>query len=218
MVGRGNTAEVYEYGEGKVCKLFLEGYPQEYTALEYKNAVEAFRLKLPVPKPFGQIVCQKRNGILYERIIGEPLSGFTDKNGDAKALDLFVRLHKSWLSRRSEGVLPYKKYLSLMVQSRDTENIDLLQRILALPDDTCFLHGDFHPNNVLIKADTGEPVVIDFMNVCCGPALYDAARTFFLLKQHGGSLANRYLEGMGVSQKEISEFLKVIQLCRRYEG
>lgn len=25
MVGVGNTAEVFDYGEGKVCKLFYEG-------------------------------------------------------------------------------------------------------------------------------------------------------------------------------------------------
>ena len=45
-IGKGNTAEVFKYGEDKVCKLFYEGYPPEYVELEYKNAREVFKLKL----------------------------------------------------------------------------------------------------------------------------------------------------------------------------
>lgn len=36
MIGVGNTAEVFEYGEGKVCKLFFPGYPKDAVEREYR--------------------------------------------------------------------------------------------------------------------------------------------------------------------------------------
>ena len=44
MVGVGNTAEVFDYGDDKVCKLFYEGYPKEAVEREYRNAKEVERL------------------------------------------------------------------------------------------------------------------------------------------------------------------------------
>ena len=92
-----------------------------------------------------------------------------------------------------------------------------MEEIYALPDDDCILHGDFHPNNVLIRLSDGVPVVIDFMNVCYGPALYDIARTFFLLKQVNSSFANIYLNKMEVSIIDIALYVNVIEQCRKYE-
>lgn len=70
-----------------------------------------------------------------------------------------------------------------------------------MPDDDCLLHGDFHPNNILVMPN-GTPVIIDFMNVCHGPALYDVARTYVLIKEYDGSLADRYLKEIDVSTVE----------------
>ena len=56
MLGKGNTAEIFEYDQGRVCKLFFEGYPQQYIEHEYQNAKEVFGLKLKTPEPFGQFV------------------------------------------------------------------------------------------------------------------------------------------------------------------
>lgn len=56
------------------------------------------------------------------------------------------------------------------------------------------------------------------MNVCCGPVLYDIARTYFLIKQYDFSFANRYLKKMGVLENDISKYLNVIECCRKYES
>ncbi len=42
LIGKGNTAEVYDAGEGKILKLFVKGYP--------KFAVEHIFLFQPVLK------------------------------------------------------------------------------------------------------------------------------------------------------------------------
>ena len=63
MVGVGNTAEVFDYGDGKVCKLFYQGYPKEAVEREYRNAKEVERLGLPVPKVFELVESEGRTGI-----------------------------------------------------------------------------------------------------------------------------------------------------------
>lgn len=217
MLGKGNTAEVFEFEHGKVCKLFFEGYPQQFAEHEYQNAKEVFKLKLNIPKPFGLVTVNQRNGIIYEKVDGELLLKHSEKSNIDKMLDIFTKIHQEWLGHHSNNVLSYKEYLSVLISNKGRKHNKLMEEICALPDDDCILHGDFHPNNVLIRLSDGVPVVIDFMNVCYGPTLYDIARTFFLIKQVNSSFANIYLNKMNVSIIDISPYVNVIEQCRKYE-
>ena len=38
LIGRGRTAEIYEWGEGRVVKLFLPGIPAEWARKEARTA------------------------------------------------------------------------------------------------------------------------------------------------------------------------------------
>lgn len=219
LLGKGNTAEVFEYTNGKVCKLFFEGYPHEYIGLEFKNAKEMYGNKIRVPKPFEMVMIENRKGILYESIEGKTLQKVITETKEPVdgMLDMFVHLHLDILAHHSKNVLSYKEYLMGMLKNKKVRDREILNKVMALPDDAHLLHGDFHPNNILIMAD-GTPVVIDFMNVCCGPVLYDIARTYFLIKQYDFSFANRYLKKMGVLENDISKYLNVIECCRKYES
>ncbi|MBQ7925332.1 MAG: phosphotransferase [Lachnospiraceae bacterium] len=219
LLGKGNTAEVFEYVDGKICKLFYEGYPREYVELEFQNAKEMHNRKIRIPEPFQIVTIENRNGIIYEKIDGETLLNLMNANAEniEEYLDMFVNLHFDVISHHSKNVLSYKEYLTAMVKSRTGNDQIILDKINVLPDDDCILHGDFHPNNILIKED-GTPIVIDFMNVCYGPALYDVARTYFLINQFNTYLAERYLNKMNVLEGDIAEYVNIIELCRKYEG
>lgn len=221
MVGVGNTAEVYDFGEGKVCKLFKQGYPKEAVEREFRNATEVHRQGLPVPKVFEMVESEGRTGIVYEKIAGKSmLECIVENPGKAGTyLEEFVRLQKNWLKEASvhaTSVLSYKEYLRMQIKGVGQEEASLLKEINALPEGDTLLHGDFHPGNVLILTDN-RPVVIDFMNVCRGPVLYDIARTYFLLKEKDEAFGRAYLAKMEVSEEEILPFSKVIERCRMYE-
>ena len=219
LLGKGSTAEVFEYTNGKVCKLFFEGYPHEYIGLEFENAKEMYRNKIRVPEPFQMVMIENREGIIYERIEGKTLQNIITETKDAidAILDMFVRLHLDILTHHSKNVLSYKDYFIVMLKNKKVTNQMVFNKVIALPDDDYLLHGDFHPDNILVMPDN-TPVVIDFMNVCYGPVLYDIARTYFLVKQYNIYLANLYLKKMGVLENDILEYLNIIEFCRKYEG
>ena len=219
LLGKGNTAEVYEYAEGKACKLFYEGYPREYVELEFQNACEMYDCKIRITRPFQVISIGKRTGIIYEKIKGETLLKLMQREPEKSEeyLDLLVKLHQDMLKHYSEEILSYKEYLATMVKNKIADCEEILEKINALPEGDCILHGDFHPGNVLMKED-GTPVIIDFMNVCRGPALYDVARTYFLIGQVEEHLAEAYLQKMCVEDEDIAKYLEVIEFCREYES
>lgn len=222
MVGVGNTAEVFDYGEGKVCKLFYEGYPKDAVKREFRNATEVQRQGLPVPKVFELVESEGRTGIVYEKIVGKSMLECILENPEKAVfyLEEFVLLQKKWLieiSVQSASVLSYKEYLQMLLNGAGQEvEASLLEEIDVLPEDNTLLHGDFHPGNVLISTDH-RAVVIDFMNVCSGPALYDIARTYVLLKEKDEAFGSAYLAKMEVSEEELLQFYTVIERCRMYE-
>ncbi len=218
MVGVGNTAEVFDYGDGKVCKLFYQGYPKEAVEREYRNAMEVERLGLPVPKVYETVTLDGRNGIVYEKIEGKSMLEciFENQEGAAALLERFVQIQKEWLTAYSDAVLSYKEFLIELAKGKEQADAILSAETEALPEGDVLLHGDFHPGNVLITPDN-RAVVIDFMNVCRGPALYDIARTYFLLREKDEAFGSAYLAKMEVSEGEIEPFYKVIEKCRRYE-
>lgn len=223
MVGVGNTAEVFDFGDGKVCKLFYQGYPKDAVKREFRNATEVQRRGLPVPKVFEMVESEGRAGIVYEKIVGKSMLECIIENPGTAGfyLEEFVLLQKKWLkgaSVQSASVLSYKEFLQMLINGAGQEaEVSLFKEINALPEGDTLLHGDFHPGNVLISTEH-RPVVIDFMNVCRGPALYDIARTYVLLKEKDETFGRAYLAKTEVTEEAIGPFCKVIEKCRRYEG
>lgn len=219
LLGKGNTAEVFVYGNERVCKLFYEGYPSEYVSLEFQNSKEMYKNRIRIPKPFQMITMGNRKGIIYERIDGKTLLNIMMENESNldELLNIFINLQIDIHVHHTKNVLSYKEYLITSLKNRKRNNQLIFNAINSLPDDDRLLHGDLHPNNILVMPD-GTLVIIDFMNVCRGPALYDIARTYFLIKQLDGSLSNKYLKCIDVSENDIVEYLNIIEFCRQYEG
>lgn len=109
LLGKGNTAEVFEYEDGKICKLFYEGYLREYVELEFQNAKEMYNCKIRIPEPFQIVTIENRNGIIYEKIDGETLLNLMNENTEnlEEYLDMFVKLHLDIISHHSKNLFPY---------------------------------------------------------------------------------------------------------------
>lgn len=234
ITGIGNTATVYEWEEGKVLKLFYQGYSSEAIENEFHNAMAIRNMKFAKPKGYEMISYEDRRGIIYDKLEGESLIDRVMKTGDLQECATYMaNLHKEIVQNKISGVQNYKDFLKHhllnAVMTMEKRN-EVLQMIDKLPYGDALCHGDFHPGNILISS--GNAFAIDFMNICQGPFLYDVARTIFLIEyapvptdaedkdmilQFKKTLVDLYLEQMNVTREMIQEYLSVIIMVRKGE-
>ena len=213
LIAKGNTAEVFEYGEDKVLKLFKPGYSVEQIQREFNNTVIMNRSCVHTPKVFEIVEQEDRHGIVFQKILGtdlfsEYLKNPSDEKIASGILTDLSNIQKKVLSEKTEEGISYKNYLEWF--GYDASN---------LPDGNYICHGDLHPGNI-IRTQKNELYLIDFMNVCRGPKEYDVARTYVLLTENNPAaeaVGKKYLELMEMSFLQIEFFLDAVQFCRKKE-
>lgn len=220
LIGKGNTAEVFDIGDGKILKLFIAGYPKAPVEREYGNAKKMEGFGLPVPACYEMIEKDGRFGIVYEKVSGTDLYNYIVRTGEIqKGLEILVGFQKQILAKECADLISYKDFIKLVIGDRDPAAFEKIDR---LPDGDNVCHGDFHPFNVLVD-DEGNAKVIDFMNVCRGPGLYDIARSYYLMRGDGPvnpeivPLLQAFLQLHGVTETELEPYFEVIGICHKWE-
>ncbi|MGN1249946.1 MAG: phosphotransferase family protein [Candidatus Spyradocola sp.] len=235
-LGTGRTAEAFLTEDGRVLKLFYAGYPKDSVEKELRNAGMVDALGVPAPRCFGSVTMDGRVGIVYERAAGESLLSVLLRTGDVEGCArVMVELQGKMLACEMPGeALDARDFLRQEIRRNgklpEEKKAEALARLEALPGGNRLCHGDFHPDNVMV--DGSRAMVIDWMNLCRGDAMYDVAMTWYLLAcsalppdapyaeglaQMRGRLADEYLRQMGVEKAQIEGWLPVIR-ASRFEG
>jgi uncharacterized protein (TIGR02172 family) len=121
-------------------------------------------------------------GVIYEMFKAQTVASAIMKNpgnvekyaGDVAALA------RTMHNTRASGVQSVKeRWLLQCEQVRgklSDEEIDSMKRIInAVPDADTFIHGDLHPNNIMIMPESGEYELIDMGDVSYGNPIFDLA-------------------------------------------
>ena len=116
LIAKGNTAEVFEYEEDKVLKLFKPGYPVEQNQLEFNNTVIMNRICVHTPKAFEIVEQEDRHGIVFQKILGtdlfsEYLKNPSDEKIASGILTDLSNIQKKVLSEKTKEGISYKNYL-----------------------------------------------------------------------------------------------------------
>lgn len=153
LIGSGRSADIYEYGPGRVLRRSRSGPISEAEAI-VMGAVQA--AGFPTPQVYAVDGCD----MVMDRVNG---------------LDLLTHLSKRPWRARSVGVM-------LADLHRQLATIPLGETNLApqIGPAESFVHGDLHPGNVLLTS-TG-PVVIDWEGAGVGASDADTATTWLLLE------------------------------------
>jgi aminoglycoside phosphotransferase (APT) family kinase protein len=186
MIAQGRTAEVYEWGEGRVIKLLFDWCPPGWAADEAGKAERVFAAGMPAPRCLGTAEVDGRRGVVFERVQG--VSMLRIMSGRPwRALQqarLMAELHADMHARAGEGFPRLRPFLeeSIVEEDRlpDASRRRLLDLMDALPDGTALCHFDFHPDQIMITPN--GPVILDWMGAFQGNAMADVARTLLLMK------------------------------------
>ena len=186
LIGQGREADVYEYQDGRVLKLFRAPGLSARVAFEI-SALEAARSAgVPVPAVYEEVEVDGRLGLVMEHLKGSDL--------------LTIIARKPWLvfrcgrltgethARINAARAPASLPSVLEVMSRGLARLarsepvlaEWVERILAhLPDGDALCHGDFHPGQMMLSGD--QQAAFDWSGAKRGDPLFDYARTRVLL-------------------------------------
>jgi aminoglycoside phosphotransferase (APT) family kinase protein len=185
LVDKGFCSDVYEWEAGSVLKLFhanlaLERADREFDATRIIHAAGA-----PAPAAYELLEVEGRWGIVFERINGVSMLGYTQ----AKPWTLFAvirqfaelhaQIHRC---KAPPGLESLHERITARIEASDSPVADkqtALTRLAELPGGISLCHGDFHPANVLLTKQ--GPVVIDWSSGSCGDPIGDVACTSRLM-------------------------------------
>lgn len=189
LVGMGNTANVYRWGNHEVIKIFHDHFNSSYEAhKEAKNAELISSLHLRAPQYSGLLEYEGKSCLIYERIDGPTMLWQIEPTKDSIAYHakLKAQLHAEIHQAKVDVEPNLKTQIGTLIDSSaviyEHEKQMIQQLLHALPEGHAVCHYDFHPDNIIISPQ--GPVVIDWLNVWIGHQAADVARSSMMMQSH----------------------------------
>ncbi len=196
LIGEGKVAEVFEYDDGRVLKLYRTGESKREAEREAAvlDALEA--AGIAAPRVFDVAEAEGRWGIVMTRVEGvtfaEPM--LADPTGAGPYFVAMAELQVGIHAARGAALAPLKVRLARKLEASgldERRRRRLRDRLSALPDGDRVLHGDFHPYNIL--GTPAAATVVDWVDATCGPPAADVCRSWLLMRHASEAIAEAYL-------------------------
>ncbi|WP_238650979.1 phosphotransferase family protein [Paenibacillus piscarius] len=243
MLGEGKTAEVREYGEGKILKLYRDWVPAQQVDYEYRLSKLIYEQGVATPQPYERIQVEDRQGIVYRQIMGPTLLKLMGRK-PWRIFSCFrqmAELHYSLHQLEGVGEAGGQKrllerHISAAPILNEDEKSQILDQLALLPEGNKLCHGDFHPDNILMD---DKLWVIDWMTGVSGNPAADVARSYimfsigalpegpssftkhfitFARQRMTAQYLRRYLRLSGLSRAEIEPWILPVAAARLVEG
>lgn len=219
LISEKATKCVYRDGD-KAIKEFCEGFPK---AEVLNEALITARVEetggINVPKVLEVSVINGKWAITTEFIEGKTLQQLMDENPD-KVSDYMEQMLNLQLLMHSKNCPLLNKLKDKMARQimevdelNDINRYDLLTKLDGMPKHTKLCHGDFNPNNIIVKED-GTMYVLDWIHATQGNASAEVARTYllFCLEDHGRAemYMDMFCEKTGTNKRYVQGWLPLV--------
>ncbi len=184
LIGQGANGAVYRIDREHIVKVFQKTTPMEEIERERAMAQEALIAGLPTAISYSVVKVDECYGIVFELIDSETLSRVLVKRPEDydRFTDEYIRLYKTIHETKAAGdAFPSIKqiYDNAIEACRDyytAEEIEKLHRLVAsVLDADTLIHGDYHPNNIMVQDD--KLVLIDMGDMSRGHIVFDFLAT-----------------------------------------
>lgn len=184
LIGQGANGAVYRIDREQIVKVFQKTTPMEEIERERSLAQEALIAGLPTAISYSVVKVDGCYGIVFELIDSESLSRvLSSRPGDYdRFTDEYVRLYKTIHETKATGdEFPSIKqiYYDAIEACRDYYTADELEKLHALvasvPDADTLIHGDYHPNNIMVQDE--KLLLIDMGDMSRGHIIFDFLAT-----------------------------------------
>ena len=185
-IGKGRTAEVYDYKDNKVLKLFYSNSNDKDIESEYLITKNISDITSIVPKAYDVINVKNRMGIVYEKINGKMLSEYLSRNftNVRRIVHKFAQTQKIINNINIVDFPDHTNKLKQNIMSSsllcDSEK-EIILKYLKIINKNEICHGDYHPENVFVDQNYNFRV-IDWANMFVSNKYIDIARTYYLIK------------------------------------
>lgn len=185
MIGKGGTAAVYRLNEDTIIKLYNDNVDYETIEKEKIYTRKAFELGMPCAISYDIVKCDEKYGIIYEMIHSNTLSEAMAQDPEhiEKYADEYAKLGRGIHELKADPeiyprtVQIYHEEIELLAPYLEKEDIQVLHDFVEqVPETSTLIHGDFHPNNIMIQ--DGEYLMIDMADVSWGHPIYELACTY----------------------------------------
>lgn len=188
LLAEGRTAQVFDWKDDTVLKLFFDWFPEKYINIEYNRNIVIRDYDIPAPKLLDRIEIEGRIGLIFEKLQGETLLKHVLKKRILfmKYAQIMSKLHYDIHKIDIPNLPPVQDFLKMCIENVDELSIGLKERILnylnTLEKETKLCHFDFHPDQIMIT--NKGPYLIDWMNAASGSPNADVARTYLMFLGH----------------------------------
>lgn len=195
---------LYDYGDDAIVKLFDASVPLGIIKREFNNAALINSMMRESAKVLQIIELDDQYGLVYEKIEGQTLL-YQLEADPSKIKDtsmLFGIIHHDVNMLKVDGILSqddyYEEHINKCEALEENEKKILLEEVKTLPQDKKLCHGNYHPNQVILK---NEYRLVGFTNAYLGHPMSDVAKSRIILK------VPRLVEGlseaaqMGIDEK-----------------
>lgn len=182
----GASADILEWQQGRVVKLFRPGFPREAIELELHHSRLAHAAGVPTPRPEGLVALHGRTGIVFERIDGPTFYALltTCAQPPEALAERFFRLQRRVHACAAPAAAPLAEKLARRIAAArgvpQAAKGKALEALAAAPDSASLCHGDYHPINVIAGAQ-GD-MALDWLDAARGDPAMDVTRTLVYLR------------------------------------
>ncbi len=158
LIDSGHTSEIFEYGDKYVIKLYKKEFI-ELCYVEFNNYHQIKNLELNILKCYDLIEINGRNGIILDYIKGYSLNSYI-KNYPFKFNKVVNQFTDNAIkiSQISNVNIPSRIKITIdRLKNCNRIELELKSHLLRDIENYHFrntlIHGDFHPQNMIIKDD-----------------------------------------------------------------